>query len=453
VSDPHTARRARLCEKLRLSELREDPKRAYATLFVAALVLFAALGLLLLLIMLIFPATRDALALVINPRTLFFLNGDDRFMDFFNSVRDAAQGMEAYTERMVIYPPIANLFYVVAGRFVPESYRNTPFEEGKTAWEIPACMALVIVITVVELLLIGLLCYYALRGTRRSLRIVLALALTLCFPLLHLLERGNILVLSFALILLFMLLYEHESRVLRELALVALAASAAIKLYPIVFGLFLLRERRWGALIRCAVYGAVLLFLPAFFIGNPVEVFTAIVENLISFSTWMSGEGNTSLIVYHSIQIWLEKICSLFVWYEFRFPTPVTLLITAAQLGVYLWYFFTAKLAYKRWIAVIGVFFTIPGAASIYALVFLLLPLLLYLREGRALRGMDAVWFGFFALMLIPLPIAVFSPWSLSVRIATYVTAPLLLGLCVADLICERKTKSSRETFYENSSC
>ncbi|MBQ2773487.1 MAG: DUF2029 domain-containing protein [Clostridia bacterium] len=453
VSDPKETRGARLCARLHLHELRRDPQRAFATLFVTALAVFAAVGLLLLLIMLLFPATRGALALVVNPRTLFFLNGDDRFMDFFNSIRDAAQGLEAYTVRMVIYPPLADLFYIVMGLFVPASYRNSAFEQNKTAWQTPACMALVSVITVLELLLIGAMCYYALRGTRRHLRVVLTLAMSLSFPLLHLLERGNILVLSFALILVFFLFRDHPSRILRELALVALAASAAIKLYPIVFGLFLLAEKRWRAVVRCAVYGVLLLLLPAFFIGDPLAVFSAITENLISFSTWASGSENTALIVYHSLEIWLEKICSLFVPYSVSFPLPVTLLFTVAQMGVYLWYFFSTKVAYKRWIAVIGMFFTVPGAASVYALVFLLIPFLLYLREVRELKGMDAVWFGFFALMLIPLPIAVFSPWSLSVRIATFLTAPLLLGLCLTDVLYQRKKLSSKEKADEDSSC
>ena len=39
----------------------------------------------------------------------FMLEGDDFLMDFYNSVRDVAQGTGVYTERHVIYPPMANL--------------------------------------------------------------------------------------------------------------------------------------------------------------------------------------------------------------------------------------------------------------------------------------------------------------------------------------------------------
>ena len=38
---------------------------------------------------------------------VFFIRCADFFMDFFNSIRDASQGSAVYTERGVIYPPMA----------------------------------------------------------------------------------------------------------------------------------------------------------------------------------------------------------------------------------------------------------------------------------------------------------------------------------------------------------
>ena len=60
---------------------------------------------------------------------IFFLRCADFFMDFFNSIRDAAQGGAVYTERRVIYPPLANLIFLALSRFTPESYNDTPFED------------------------------------------------------------------------------------------------------------------------------------------------------------------------------------------------------------------------------------------------------------------------------------------------------------------------------------
>ena len=52
---------------------------------------------------------------------IFFADGTDLFMDFFNSVRDVSQGTGVYTDRGVIYPPMANLIFLLCLRLIPEA--------------------------------------------------------------------------------------------------------------------------------------------------------------------------------------------------------------------------------------------------------------------------------------------------------------------------------------------
>ena len=56
---------------------------------------------------------------------IFFKGGNDLFMDYFNSLRDVAQGVGVYTERHVIYPPLANLLLLVIARVIPTAYLET----------------------------------------------------------------------------------------------------------------------------------------------------------------------------------------------------------------------------------------------------------------------------------------------------------------------------------------
>ncbi|MFR5102025.1 MAG: hypothetical protein ACLTE4_05750, partial [Christensenellaceae bacterium] len=60
---------------------------------------------------------------------IFFADGTDLFMDFFNSVRDVSQGTGVYTDRGVIYPPMANLIFLLCLRLIPEEYATTPFDQ------------------------------------------------------------------------------------------------------------------------------------------------------------------------------------------------------------------------------------------------------------------------------------------------------------------------------------
>ena len=90
----------------------------------------------------LFGAAWCVLYYFFNPNAgfeaLFFRSGEDMFMDFFNSVRDAAQFARVYTERRVIYPPLANLLFLIFSRFLPASYTDTAFAVAGSACGVSA---------------------------------------------------------------------------------------------------------------------------------------------------------------------------------------------------------------------------------------------------------------------------------------------------------------------------
>lgn len=96
-------------------------------------------------------------------------------------------------------------------------------------------------------------------------------------------ERGNV-ALSVLILLLFALYYrDSDSKFIREVALIFIAVAASIKIYPAIFGLLYLRERRWKEVFRLMLYGTVLFFIPFVFTGGTVGLIQYI-KNLISFA-------------------------------------------------------------------------------------------------------------------------------------------------------------------------
>ena len=82
-------------------------------------------------------------------------------------------------------------------------------------------------------------------------------------------ERGNCCMVVLILLLIALNWRESESKIKRELALVLIAASAGIKLYPAIFGLLYLKEKRWKEAVRLVIYGILLFFIPfLFFLGK-----------------------------------------------------------------------------------------------------------------------------------------------------------------------------------------
>ena len=56
--------------------------------------------------------------------------------------------------------------------------------------------------------------------------------------------------------------YESDDPVKRELALIALAFATCMKLYPVIFGVLLLRKDKLKEATRCIVSGLVLFIVP-----------------------------------------------------------------------------------------------------------------------------------------------------------------------------------------------
>ena len=79
--------------------------------------------------------------------SIFFSEGNDLFMDFFNSIRDASQGSAVYTERHVIYPPIANLLFLIFSRFTPSYYNSSSYEHRKLWIHYPSAILHIILLT------------------------------------------------------------------------------------------------------------------------------------------------------------------------------------------------------------------------------------------------------------------------------------------------------------------
>ena len=289
--------------------------------------------------------------------SLFLLHGDDLFMDFFNSIRDVSQGTGVYTERHVIYPPMANLIFLICMRFVPEEYASTSFEDRESWANYPSavlvCFLFLFVFTI--LLLLALQKNLPGHGGKKA---VLVFFLIVNPPVLYLLERANLLLLSILSLAVYALYYNAGQKWKRELALLALAFSFSIKLYPAVFGWFLIVDKRYKEAIRCILYGIAMFLIPSFFFGGPVSIFWTF-ENIFSYSTGTNGWNR--LASFLNISESAVKLIFL----------PLLFLLVAAFVASS----FLQKNRRKTWIFGSAILLAVPSLHSLYAWVFLLIPL------------------------------------------------------------------------------
>jgi hypothetical protein len=94
------------------------------------------------------------------------------------------------------------------------------------------------------------------------------------------LERANIIFFAVLFLGIFLFFYKSTDPVLREIAYLALACATALKVYPVVFGILILKDRRWFAAIRTMLYGIAAFFLPFFFFYGGLSNFKQLLSNV-----------------------------------------------------------------------------------------------------------------------------------------------------------------------------
>ena len=342
---------------------------------------------------------------------VFFLYAGDSFMDFFNSIRDASLGLGAYTERHVIYPPMANLFFMLLSYITPAKYNASHWRHRRTWSVYPQNVVLIWAFVIICAALFAWILYKGFDSSRKK-KVMLTVCAVFSIPFLNMLERGNIMTLAFLALLCYALSYDSKSRVLRELGLVALAFSVSLKLYPALFAWVLISDKRYREFFRCVIYSAVLLIAPSFAFGGP-SCLLIILGNIFGFST--SSSGVIAVISKYS-GIPLPVISA--IWYTMFFAVVLCYLASA-------FLFREQRDRWKIWILGCITFLSFPSLCSTYAWALFIIPLIRIFKQG--LTGADIK--GYFIPVLIPF---LFLPISLPHKLTANSVATYLCVFAVA---------------------
>lgn len=364
---------------------------------------------------------------------IFFRLCGDLFMDHFNSIRDASQGAAVYTERGVIYPPMANLIYLTLSRISPSGYNNTSFEYRQTWIYYPTAILLVCLVIIV----ISILIYSLFKEKLKRNKVISALfgaAAIFNAATLYTLERGNIVLLSLISLAFFAFSYNSESRVARELGIVALAFSVSIKVYPAMFFLLFIAEKRYRELFRGIIYTVLMFVIPSFFFGGPVCLWW-LVENIFSFSSDKSFTIGAVTILADLLNLPYALISNLaYIW-------------CFICLGSFVASVFLKEEPFKVWTKGIALTIVAPPLTALYSWSFLLIPITLL---ANSYKEIPKKYILPFAIILVPFVILTFRiNYFLDANsLLVYIFGALLSITLVVDtvIVLVRKIKISRAT-------
>ena len=81
-------------------------------------------------------------------------------------------------------------------------------------------------------------------------------------------ERGNPVIYAMLFLYAGLAMRDHTNKTVRELSLICIAVAAGFKIYPAIFGLLWIKEKRYKESLRLLLYGILLFFVPFVFFGG-----------------------------------------------------------------------------------------------------------------------------------------------------------------------------------------
>lgn len=352
-------------------------------------------------------------------------NKDDVFMDFFNSVVDCSG--DAYGESGVIYPPLVVLFYKFCSMFF-----NIGSMKASEVRETSLGMIIFVCFTIVSYILFTKLIYKYKNGSFAN-KSLFAFFTLFSFPMIYLIERGNIIVLVLPLLLYFVNEYDSDVKYKRHLAYICLAISVAIKIYPVFFGLLLLKKKKnFKNILLCIFYGAVFFFVPFIFVGGFSQL-GVLIHNILYTSSMFGSKG-------FGFKVSISNTFSLFghVFNHVRlFETAGTMfLIITVLAGLFLILFNKWNEDWKMYAVISLIIILVPGFSYIYSVAYMIIPLLFFLNK-KEIKWIDYIYSLLFIAQFIFLVAKTdelfpsFNSAELNCNIATVVESIALLAMLV----------------------
>lgn len=368
---------------------------------------------------------------------VLFYSQTDTGMDFFSSIQ-YTKGRNPYYSFGTVYPPLANLFFYMIYRLLPTrlreimpetmadimNARNT-YADLRGYRSSMMCFLLFLILCIMLML-----CVFQSVLKKRSYSNVCSIALCMSAGMLYSIERGNIIILSVFFLLLFLRGYDSEYKIIRELALISLAISAGLKLYPALFGVVLLYSRKYKEAVRTVLYGIVAFIIPIIPFGG-IKAIMVYYKILTGFSTtgvvnygYFGIQGIAKTIIY----LWEAVFIKCNNVLESMARVSVAAQKCAYVCAVFLLIFsFFEKKNWRKYLYIVCAIFSIQQSTT-YTICFLIVPYIFMLAEEEYIEKKFVIVFIFMSLMMMPIPLL-----GLSIPIEgypSYTLNTLLLQIC-----------------------
>ena len=338
-------------------------------------------------------------------------NGDDSFAWLLGIFSDFVEIMNAslkdspYITNGTSYPPIAVMVLYPFALICKNVFATYSHMEGLTVDELTArvilhkefwiALLLFFFLSILSTIFIVIKRYHL----DRVSALKVASLITFAAPFIYAIMRGNTIYFALVFLLLFLLLYESKSPVVREISYLCLVLAGSIKIYPLFFGIYLLRKKKFFASARVGVYFALLFFLSFHFFQTGLDGMDPFVDNLSGFvfsdERWLSMRNlSISSMLYKLFYLFSPAVADGRLFLVVNVVILGAFFLTATVTGI------ATRSPFSRAVIATSVMVLFPTVSYFYVLIFTIIPFMEFLRsyDEYSRRKQKAYTAGFFVL-------------------------------------------------------
>lgn len=341
-----------------------------------------------------------------------------RFTDFFDHVRRFYLGLDlVYQEGMhACFPPLAYCIYFLISRILYNDNIGAPQDLAVSG----SGMLVICMLTALFALFFAF-AFDRLFGARQSAgKKLLAFLLFCSYPFWLAVERGNMSQLVLILLMYACAGMDSEKKAEKEAALILIAFAAGLKLYPAIFGVLYLAEKRYKEAVRLIIYGILLFFLPFIFFQG-VDGFWIFLRNISAV-----GSGTTGVTI--------AGLCGRVgeaIGLDLALGHQIGRILSILYLGIVVFFCFLNKKSWQTIALLTSLMIIFVAASGTYCLVYWVIPFLCFMNDlyqRREYRKLDYVYAVLFALVFAAYPVRALGSSGM-----LYAALYLLIVLILAD--------------------
>ncbi len=323
---------------------------------------------------------------------LLFDNRRDVFMDFYNTLSDNAMG-KVFNNN--IYPAFAVLITDFINLFVPH---DVAIQGGAYLRTTQVGNMVFIMFTIISFLNLSFLLFKYKSGSEFE-RYLFVIIILLSCPFIYLIERANIIILSLIFSIIFIFNYDSDNKYIKQLSFICLSMAAAIKIYPCILGVVLIKDKKYKEATRLVIYGVAFFFLPFFFYDG--------VGSLKSWIDSFSSNGIFQYIAGYGHRVDLSNTLKFFYdLFKYQWVPPLGetiitgVVIINAILCIICVFLTSSKWKTVMLLSLMTLF--LPAFTFTYNLIFLVPALMIFLDSKEKRHILDYVYLALFLLIFIP---------------------------------------------------